>query len=94
MDKSGGYKYVHVTAVVCALAVASLLVGFQYVVGGYSRLIVPIFCIADPESAYFFGIIPICFISATFLTFVMILLFKVVDIDWLKHRKTEVGIII
>jgi hypothetical protein len=92
-EKKGSYKYLHLVAVLCGFGFSGFLVGIQFAVGGYNRNIVPIFCVAAPESAFFFGIIPVCIISATFLTVVMILLCKIVNIDgWrLKLSQSEGG---
>ena len=86
LEKKGGYKYLHLIAVLCAVGLSGFLVGVQFGVGGYSRMVVPIFCLAASESAFVFGVIPACLISAIFLTFVMVLLFKIVDIEGWKHE--------
>ena len=80
------FKYVHLVAVVSAIVFPGVLVGVQYGLGGYSRTVVPIFCLADASSAFLFAIIPTSLINAIFLTFVMMLLFKVLDISGWKLR--------
>ena len=91
METKGHYKYLHIVAVVCAFTLATLLVGIQFGAGGYSRMMTPIFCLASSESSFALAIIPGCFISAIFLTFVMILLFKIVDIEGRKLKRSEVN---
>ena len=65
-------KYIHLVAIVNAIVFPGVLVGVQYGLGGYSRTVVPIFCLADASSAFLFAIIPTSLINAIFLTFVMI----------------------
>ena len=89
-EKKGSYKYLHLVAVLCGFGFSGFLVGIQFAVGGYNRNIVPIFCVAAPESAFFFGIIPVCIISALFLTVVMILLCKIVNIDGWRLKLSQV----
>ena len=60
--------------------------GIQFGVGGYSRTMVPIFCLAGSSSAFVIAVIPSCVITAIFLTFVMMLLFKVFDIGKWKLK--------
>ena len=91
LETKGHYKYLHIVAVVCAFTLAMLLVGIQFGAGGYSRMMAPIFCLASSESSFVLAIIPGCFISAIFLTFVMILLFKIVDIEGRKLKRSEVN---
>ena len=91
LETKGHYKYLHIVAVVCAFMVATFFVGVQFGIGGYSRTMVPIFCLASSESSFVFGIVPGCIISAIFLTFVMILLFKIVDIEGRKLKRSEVN---
>ena len=91
-ESKGCYKYIHITAVVTAISFSSLMVGFTYAVSGYSRTMVPIFCLASDSSGSFaFDIIPICLVTAIFLTFVMVLLFKIIDFGGWK-LKTKVRI--
>ena len=85
-ESKGRYKYVHIAAVASALLFSAFLVGVQFALGGYSRTMVPIFCLSDVSSAFVFGVIPLCIITATFLTLVMLLLFKIVDIGGWKFR--------
>ena len=66
------------------------LVGLQFALGGFSRTVVPIFCLAASESAFVFGVIPACFISAIFLTFMMALFFKIITIQGWKHKRSQV----
>ena len=77
-------------AVICAVGVSGVLVGLQFAVGGYRRTVVPVLCIAAPESSFVFGIVPVCLISAIFLTFVMILLFKIIKSKKWRLRRSEV----
>ena len=93
LEKKGGYKYLHLIAVLCAIGFAAFLVGVQFGLGGFSRTVVPIFCVAAPESAFVLGIIPICVISAIFLTFVMVLLFKIFNIAGWKVKRSQVLVI-
>ena len=90
LETNGGYKYLHVAAVVCAIGVAVFLVGLQFKGGGYSRTVVPVLCLSTPDSALVFGIAPVCVMSAIFLTFVMVLLFKIIDIEGWKLKRSEV----
>ena len=66
-------------AVINSTVVSGILVGAQLGLGGYSRTVVPIFCLADASSAFAFAIVPTSAINALFLTIVMILLFKVFE---------------
>ena len=77
-------------AVSCAICFSGFFVGVQFAVGGYSRTVVPIYCLASPEGAFVFAVVPVCISSATFLTFVMILLFKIIDIDGLNLKIIKV----
>ncbi|CAI8040984.1 hypothetical protein GBAR_LOCUS22774 [Geodia barretti] len=90
LETKGGYKYLHVFAVICGVGFSIFLVGLQFAVGGFSRTVVPIFCLAASESAFVFGVIPGCFISAIFLTFVMVLLFKIINIQGWKLKRSQV----
>jgi hypothetical protein len=90
LETKGGYKYLHVVAVICGVGFSIFLVGLQFAVGGYSRTVVPIFCLAASESAFVFGVIPACFISAIFLTFVMALFFKIINIQGWKLKRSQV----
>ena len=91
LENKGPYKYLHILAVVCAFMVATFFVGVQFGSGGYSRTMAPIFCLASSDGSFVFGIVPGCFISAIFLTFVMIILFKIVDIEGKKRKRSEVN---
>ena len=88
-ESKGWYKYIHIAAVANAVIFPATLVGIQYGLGGYSRTSVPIFCLADPSSAFVFAVIPACLTNATFLTLVVLLLFKIFDIGGWK-LKTKV----
>ena len=90
LETRGGYKYLHLVAIVCAVGFSVFLVGLQFAVGGYSRTVVPIFCLAASESAFVFGVIPACLISAIFLTFVMALFFKIIDMQGWKSKPSQV----
>ena len=90
LETKGHYKYLHIIAIGCAFGVSILLVGIQFGAGGYSRTMVPIFCVASSASAFALAIVPACILSAVFLTFVMILLFKIVDIEGQKIKRSEV----
>ena len=90
LETRGGYKYFHLVAVICAIGFSGVLVGLQFAVGGYSRTVIPVLCIAAPESSFVFGIVPVCLISAIFLTFVMILLFKIISIQGWRLNRSEV----
>ena len=81
LQKNGGYKYLHLVAVISIIGISGFLVGFQFALGGYSRTAAPIFCLGSPESAFLFGVVPACVTSALFLTFVIILLFKIVALQ-------------
>ena len=74
----GYYKHLHIVTVVCGLFSGACFVGLQFALGGYSRTVVPIFCLAGAGSAFVFSVIPLCVLSAIFLSIVMILLFKIV----------------
>jgi hypothetical protein len=84
----GRYKYLHFVAVVSIVGVSGLLVGFQFALGGYSRTVAPIFCLGSPGSAFLFGVVPACLTSAIFLTFVMILLFKIIELKGWRLKST------
>ena len=90
--ESKGYnKYIHLITVVCAVIFPAFLVGIQYGMGGYTRTVVPIFCISDTSSAFVFAVIPISIISAILVTLVMILLFKIFNIGgWKVDTKVHV----
>ena len=90
LETKGRYKYLHLIAIGCAVGVSILLVGIQFGAGGYSRTVVPIFCLTFSASAFALGIVPGCILLAVFLTFVMILLFKIVDIEGQKIKRSEV----
>ena len=83
-ESKGRYKYIHIAAVASALLFSAFLVGVQFALGGYSRTVVLIFCLSDTSSAFVFGVIPGCVITAIFLTLVILLLFKIVDIGGWK----------
>ena len=91
LETKGHYKYLHIVAVVFPLTLATLFLGIQYGAGGYSRTMVPIFCLPSSEGSFALAIVPGCFISAIFLTFVMVLLFKIVDIEGIKLKRSEVN---
>ena len=91
LETKGHYKYLHIVAVVFPLTLATLFLGIQYGIGGYSRTMVPIFCLPSSEGSFALAIVPGCFISAIFLTFVMVLLFKIVDIEGIKLKRSEVN---
>ena len=74
----GYYKHLHIITVVSGVLSGASFVGIQYALGGYSRTVVPIFCLSSPGSAFVFSVIPLCVLSAIFLSIVMILLFKIV----------------
>ena len=74
----GHYKHLHKITVVFGVLCGASFVGFQFALGGYSRTVVPIFCLASEGSAFVFSVIPLCVLSAIFLSIVMILLFKFV----------------
>ena len=71
-DAKGRTKYIHITAVASAILIPALIVEIQFAMGGYRRTMVPIFCLADTGSTFVFSIIPVCLLSAVFLTLVMI----------------------
>ena len=85
-ESKGRYKYLHLAAILCCILFPIFLVGIQFGLGGYSRTMVPIFCLANPGSAFVLGIIPSCVINALFLMLVMIMLFKVFDISGWKFK--------
>ena len=92
-ESKGRYKYIHLAAVISAVFFPSILVAIQFGLGGYSRTVVPIFCLADIGSSFVFAIIPACLTSATFLTLVMLLLFKIFDIaGWKLKPKVELNV--
>ena len=91
-ESKGRYNYTHIAAVASAVIFSGMLVSIQFALGGYSRTVVPIFCLADPSNAFVFAVIPACVISAIFLTIVMLLLFKIFDIGQWKF-KTRVRIL-
>ena len=80
-ESRGCYKYVHIVALVTGVLCSAALVGVQFARGGYRRRIAPIFCLATVESALWGAVVPQCFIAATFLTLVMVLLFRIVQRD-------------
>lgn len=85
-ESKGHYKYLHLVAIISCILFPIILVGIQFGLGGYSRTMVPVWCLADPGSAFVLGIIPSCVINAVFLTLVMILLFKVFDISGWRFK--------
>lgn len=89
-ESKGWYKYIHIAAVANATIISASLVGIQYGLGGYSRTSAPIFCLADPSTAFVFAVVPACLINAAFLTLVVLLLFKIFDIGGWK-LKTKVS---
>ena len=92
LETKGHYKYLHIVAVVCAVGSSGFLTGIQFGIGGYSRTIVPVFCLASPEGAFGFSIVPVCITCATFLTFVVVLLFKILDLEGWHLKKSEVSL--
>jgi hypothetical protein len=85
-ESKGRYKYIHLTAIITAVTFPTLLVAVQFGLGGYSRTVVPIFCLADIGSSFVFAIIPSFLTSATFLSLVMLLLIKILDIAGWKLK--------
>ena len=93
-ESKGRYKYIHLAAVINSVFFSAVLVAIQFGLGGYSRTVVPIFCLAEIGSSFVFAIIPACVTSATFLTLVMLLLFKIFDIaGWKLKPKVELCIL-
>ena len=90
-DAKGRTKYIHIAAVASAIIFPALIVGIQFVIGGYRRTMVPIFCLADTGSALVFAIIPVCLLSAVFLTLVMILFFKTVRLGGCQYITKRVS---
>ena len=85
-ESRGHFKYVHLVAIITSLLFPAVLVGIQYGLGGFSRTVVPIYCLADAGSALVFAIIPTCVSTSIFLNLVMILLFKIFDISGWKLK--------
>ena len=85
------FKYIHIAAVVSAILVPAPNIGIQYALGGYSRTLVPLFCLSNRSSAFFFAVIPASLASAIFLSLVMLLFFKIVCIaNWNScNRKVQ-----
>ena len=90
LETKGGYKYLHIVTLICTIGGSGFFVGLQFAAGGYSRTVVPIYCFAAPESAFVFAVVPVCVTSAIFLTFVMVLLFKIIDIERWKNKRSQV----
>ena len=90
--KSKGYcKHVHITVVILAVLCSAALVGAQLAMGGYTRTMVPIFCLAGVDSAFWYAVVPPCFLAAVFLTLVMVLLFKIIDREQWQCVKMKVS---
>ena len=93
-ESKGHCKWIHLVSVINAVSLSALLVGVQFGLGGYSRTMVPVFCLADMGSALVVSVIPTCVILAIFLTLVMLLLFKIFDIaGWKLRTKVELHIL-
>ena len=90
LQTKGGYRRLHIVTIITTIGVSGIFVGLQFAAGGYSRTVVPIYCFAAPESAFVFAVIPVCITSAIFLTFVMVLLFKIIDIEGWKLKRSQV----
>ena len=92
-ESRGYFKYVHIMALVMGVLISVLFVGYHLSMGGYRRRILPIFCVAQVESAFWGSVLPHCVIAATFLTLVMVLLFKIVERDGWHCAKMKVSIL-
>ena len=90
-DAKGRTKYIHITAVASAILIPALIVGIQFAMGGYRRTMVPIFCLADTGSTFVFSIVPVCILSAVFLTLVMLLFFKTVRLGGCQYITKKVS---
>ena len=91
-ESRGYFKYVHIMALVIGVLLSVLCVGCHLSMGGYRIRIVPIFCVAQVDSAFWGSVVPHCVIAATFLTLVMVLLFKIVERDGWHCAKMKVSI--
>ena len=91
-EAKGRYKYVHIAAVICAFLIPAPNIGIQFTLGGYSRTLVPLWCLSNRSSAFFFAVIPASLASAVFLTLVVLLFIKIIRIaNWNScNRKPKV----
>ena len=94
LKSKGCHKYIHIIALVTILLCSMLIVGAEFINGGYHRTMVPIFCLAEPKTAFEYAVVPPCFTAAIFVTLVMVLLFKIIDREEWHCMKMKVSIIL